>query len=356
MLTIDRALADSCKSVASSSSHQPLFVSSAEKIAHIDDLLIELLAYLPVKSLFKFKTVSKQWLSLISNPDFCLRRNLVTRSVSAIIVLSKYRPGRKRDQRKVTKHGSTKYELINLNSDPSLGVFKNLTFSLGTVILHSCNGLLLCGNVDWRKPMHQCFILNPITKQRTKLPHIIGSPPDDYGGSPTIFGINLAFDPLKSPHYKVICIRNCDSSDEGGYQMEIYSSETNGPWRLSGGTVRALSYMKYKEGVFWNGALHWFTCLVACLYFTVDEETIHELPMPPLPKGTFLRKCYYFGECRGHLHLIEVYNPCTIFNVYEMRRDYSGWFVKYHVDLGEVVNAYREMAKVILISMQYYVS
>ncbi|KAJ0099818.1 hypothetical protein Patl1_20698 [Pistacia atlantica] len=322
MLTIDRALADSRKSVASSSSHQPLFVSSAEKIAHIDDLLIELLAYLSVKSLFKFKTVSKQWLPLISNPDFCLRRNLVTRPVSAIIVLSKYRPGRKRDRRKVTKHGSTKYELINLNSDPSLGVFKNLTFSLGTVILHSCNGLLLCGNVDWRKPMHQCFIFNPITKQRTKLPHIMGSPPDDYGGR---------------------------------LSNEIYSSETNGPWRLSGGTVRALSYMKFKEGVFWNGALHWFTCLVACLYFTVDEETIHELPMPPLPKGTFLRKCYYFGESRGHLHLIEVYNPCTIFNVYEMPRDYSGWFAKYHVDLGEVVNAYPEMAKVFLISMQYYV-
>ncbi|KAJ0099817.1 hypothetical protein Patl1_20699 [Pistacia atlantica] len=68
------------------------------------------------------------------------------------------------------------------------------------------------------------------------------------------------------------------------------------------------------------------------------------MPMPHFADGFILRKFFYFGESRGHLHLIKVYCPCTMFNVHEMLRDYSGWFVKYHVDLREVVAAYPEMA------------
>lgn len=51
----------------------------------------------------------------------------------------------------------------------------------------------------------------------------------------------------------------------------------------------------------------------------------------------------YFGESNGHLHLIEINNaPATRFSVYEMEMDYSGWFVKYHVDLGIVMETFPE--------------
>lgn len=42
----------------------------------------------------------------------------------------------------------------------------------------------------------------------------------------------------------------------------------------------------------------------------------------------------FFGKSNGHLHLI---NGPTMaeFRVLDMESDYSGWFVKYHVDLDK---------------------
>lgn len=49
---------------------------SAQHIASNEDLLTELLLHLPPKSLLRFQTVSKHWLSIISSPQF---RRLHTR-------------------------------------------------------------------------------------------------------------------------------------------------------------------------------------------------------------------------------------------------------------------------------------
>ncbi|KAJ6976543.1 hypothetical protein D5086_022765 [Populus alba] len=46
--------------------------SSAEVIGNNLDLVTEILLRVPAKPLLKFKCVSKQWLSLISDPKFCV--------------------------------------------------------------------------------------------------------------------------------------------------------------------------------------------------------------------------------------------------------------------------------------------
>ncbi|KAL9409366.1 hypothetical protein AB3S75_047707 [Citrus x aurantiifolia] len=66
--------------------------SPAEVIGNLDDLLTEILLRLPIKSLLKFKSVSKHWLSLISNPVFCHRLSLTRNQSQAflfIVLLSK---------------------------------------------------------------------------------------------------------------------------------------------------------------------------------------------------------------------------------------------------------------------------
>ncbi|KAL0382273.1 UNVERIFIED_CONTAM: F-box protein [Sesamum calycinum] len=69
------------------------------------------------------------------------------------------------------------------------------------------------------------------------------------------------------------------------------------------------------------------------------------MPMPPIPDGWDWRSNYYFGESCDHLHYIEIYGPQIQFNVYEMKRDYSAWFVKYQVDLSPVVAANPRMIR-----------
>lgn len=156
--------------------------------------------------------------------------------------------------------------------------------------------------------------------------------------------MSLAFDPSKSPHYKVVCVRRSEMSPDH-FQIEIYSSET-GPWRVSGQPFIAHSNTNFKGGVYWNGCIHWINDwgVPDFLYFNVDQERLDTMPMPPNVGFWIDKRDIYFGESNDHLHLIDVYPYSALFNVYEMKRDYSGWFAKYDVDLNPVSNVFSGMA------------
>ncbi|KAG8390236.1 hypothetical protein BUALT_Bualt01G0062800 [Buddleja alternifolia] len=126
---------------------------------------------------------------------------------------------------------------------------------------------------------------------------------------------------------------------EWEYQIEIYSSET-GLWRKCMEPFKA--HVDFENGVYWNNAIHWIGidgCLDS-LYFNLDDNQVFGIkPMPPIPNGWHRKINYYFGESCDHLHYVEIVGPQIQFNVYEVRRDYSEWFIKYQVDLSPVVEA-----------------
>ncbi|KAL8510787.1 hypothetical protein ACS0TY_017562 [Phlomoides rotata] len=65
--------------------------------------------------------------------------------------------------------------------------------------------------------------------------------------------------------------------------------------------------------------------------------------LPPTQNGHDSRFHYYLGESCDHLHYMELFEVRIQFDVYEMKRDYSEWFVKYRVDLSPVVASYPVM-------------
>ena len=68
--------------------------------------------------------------------------------------------------------------------------------------------------------------------------------------------------------------------------------------------------------------------------------------MLPVPEGNWYKREFrHYGVSRSHLHLVEIYGPVSCFNVYKMERDYSGWFVKYRVDLDGVRIAFPEIVE-----------
>ncbi|GMP23910.1 hypothetical protein CsSME_00001350 [Camellia sinensis var. sinensis] len=77
--------------------------------------------------------------------------------------------------------------------------------------------------------------------------------------------------------------------------------------------------------------------------------------MPPIPHGDWKgRQFRYYGESNEHLHLVIIYGPRIQFDVYEMERDYFGWFVKYCVDLGSVGAAFSQMMQRLSWDPMYY--
>ncbi|GFZ15159.1 hypothetical protein Acr_24g0013490 [Actinidia rufa] len=73
-------------------SSMPEYTSSADKVAANNDLLTEILIRLPARSLMRFKSVSKHWLSLIIDQFFVLCRNPDSSTVSGLYYCTRLGP------------------------------------------------------------------------------------------------------------------------------------------------------------------------------------------------------------------------------------------------------------------------
>ncbi|KAL8149309.1 hypothetical protein AgCh_006353 [Apium graveolens] len=327
------------KQISGVSSHLDLksspAIESAVEVASNDDLLIQILLHVPIKTLMGLKCVSKHWLSLITDPHFIRLRNPVP-SASSLFFISSSR-----------KRKNPDYQFIPLDvSDKCAIPFKVLDFihdplGSGTSVLQSCNGLLLCASFRAHESNRRYYICNPTTKQFAILPQIKSQ------NLKNVCGMSLAFDPLRSPYYKVVCVRRVGDL----FQIEIYSSETLF-WRVSGRPFTVPKYTEFQNCVYWNGSVHWWNGSFHwsngvmygghwrdepyTLYFKVEEESLEQLPTPQKPNYTVGN---YVGESEGHLNLVELRWDCLL-NVYEMARDYSGWFIKYQVDISAISNKF----------------
>ncbi|KAL3650383.1 hypothetical protein CASFOL_006786 [Castilleja foliolosa] len=287
-----------------------------EIVGSIDDLLTEILIRLPLKSLFCFKQVSKHWQSLISDPGFGLRRNCISKPVGMFFPLC------------MNKTIFSRFAYVSLSDKKSkTRVIEELD---GVKIKNSCNGLLLCYNKT------NYFVYNPTTNKSSTFP--------DSELRSNVLGMSLAFDPARSRHYKVVRVRGWFVVDIFEYRFEVYSSET-GCWRKPDGLFR--SRVNFNYGVYWNGAIHWIDNKTGdCLYFNPDvddDRMVMQRMGPSIPSvGSYW---FYFGESCGHLNYVEFFRPGVCSKVYELRRDYSEWFVKYSFDLSTIYEGVGSMKK-----------
>ncbi|KAJ6427839.1 hypothetical protein OIU84_023278 [Salix udensis] len=252
---------------SSSSSQAVPFSVSAETIANNEDLLTELiLLRLPIKSLLKFKCVSKHWLSLISNPHFSRRRISCDTSPCGLFLIERGSP-------------YAGYQTVALDSNLSKPPFKNLTFANDPSeieLIQSCNGLLLFRSLRPGRSGRIYYVYNPTTEQQNTIPR-----------PRRAVGAALAFDPSKSPHYKVICVRECHQWLQHQYEIWMYSSNS-GPWRVSGDPFNTKgSDEQFNGGVFCNGVIYWLDVsgtTGVSLCFDIDGEKLHQMPPPPAPR------------------------------------------------------------------------
>lgn len=315
---------------------------AAEFIAGNADLLEEILLRLPPASLIKFKCVSKIWLSTISSPRFCHRHARLHSS------------GRRSSGIILRTNPISQYQFLPLNpkfpSGSPSGCLNFVPHPAGTKIVQSCNGLLLCCSAKEIGHPRNFYVFNPTTNDHTLVPGL-----GDTSPTSAVLGVTLAFDPSRSPHYQVVCVRSVESPAYLN-QIEIYSSEDRA-WRLSGAPFAAAFDIVFHNGVFWNGAVHWISPSRSSLYFNIDNEQLKEMPRMPVSRNCGSPRFRYFGESCGHLHFFEIDGSrTTLFKVFEMETDYSQWFLKYEVELHSIVKGFPEIVRHYLDpgEMKYY--
>ncbi|KAG5529809.1 hypothetical protein RHGRI_030251 [Rhododendron griersonianum] len=312
------------KIVLSNNKSKLSLACSAEIIASNIDLLTGILLRVPAKSLIRCKSVSKQWVSLISDARFC--RNHTQQNPSPPISGLYFYSICGRITR-VSFHDHPRTTLPNFSFLDGSGS------GSGRTVLHSSNGLMLC-TIEF----YDFVVCNLTTQKFVVLPKLAAV-------SKSYFRLQyyLIYDPKKSPYYKVVVIRFTYDLDTS--QFDVYSSKS-GSWKSTVATHRIPNaWLGY--GAVWNGKIIWMNCWPGqecCsehdhFYFEFDLDA--ERPTTAgvqSPAGYHIKEILYFGECGGRLLLIQNsywYNTTEFCRVLEMIDGESNyrWTVKYRIDL-----------------------
>ncbi|KAL6139477.1 hypothetical protein ACLB2K_057781 [Fragaria x ananassa] len=225
--------------------------SLAETVANIEELLSEVLVRVPARPLLRFKRDSKHWLSLISDPKFCHRHTLQNphSSISAVFAHDFSFIPLDLDHDRSSNPGNQNLSDSSPNPNP-LNFGQHLR---DIMIIQSCNGLFLCRPIKTSNTT--IYILNPTTKQFSTLAIPAAAAAAASGQPCVLFGYALAFDPSKSPHYKVLFLQ--EGNHILNYHVHIYSSSETRCWRLLSSCFVRLPLVDNDQAVYCNGAVHW---------------------------------------------------------------------------------------------------
>ncbi|KAI3457715.1 hypothetical protein Pfo_014378 [Paulownia fortunei] len=184
------------------------------QIGYIEEILINILARLPVKTVVACKCVAKNWLRLISEPHFPVLQLSWSRKKPKYIICPYP------DDSDIVTHLSLMEENGKISQNIPLSGFANIC---SPEMICFLNGLI-CSVDEDEDDLNEVNIriFNPITRDTVLLPR--GSP------SVVIPSVGIAFDP-KSNDFKAFRFFS-DSSEEKHvkYKCEVYTSSSTA-WR-----------------------------------------------------------------------------------------------------------------------------
>ncbi|XVF75222.1 hypothetical protein PTKIN_Ptkin13bG0170200 [Pterospermum kingtungense] len=254
------------------------------------DSIADILSRLPVKHLLRFRCVSKQWRSLIDDPDFIklhLRHSLDSHTNQTLIFRSSD---------------------LHAADLACLGAFAKLehplmTYNHGIKILGSCNGLLCIRNI-----VEDMAIWNPSTRKHQLLPSL---------GSCSRYVYGFGHDPV-TDDYKVVKIIQPGKALET--EVKVCSLKRN-RWRRIQDIPSVFSFPR-ANGVFASGALHWVLTRQVQLSeenvivaLDLGSESYREVPQPEHEDNGFQLNVGVLGVCL-----------CVIANYHDVRVDL--WVMK----------------------------
>lgn len=219
-----------------------------------DDLVVDILSRVPVKSIFRFKCVSPSWRNLISHPD---NRKKLPQTITGFFYFDEFDScsfvslAEPPPPRRTGRGGWVR--------PPSPCDF--LPANTGGGVVDCCNGLVLLNNSrggSGSEPRASLVVCNPATEKWTTVP---GSTLAGKICSSSI----LCFDPAVSEHFHVVQLLGREADEDDWYSEEslfegfnIYSSET-GAWVFHPHNSHGAPVAHRSRRTFFNGQLHFVT-------------------------------------------------------------------------------------------------
>ncbi|XP_042488002.1 F-box/kelch-repeat protein At3g06240-like [Macadamia integrifolia] len=239
-------------------------------------LIMDILSRLPVKSLLRFRCVSKPRCALITDPPF-IKMHLSQSLAKAAAV-----------------------ELDHPLKSPDYG----------TEVPGSCNGLL-CINTEHEENI---YLWNPSTRWHQKLPFLplIGS------STTAQLAYGFGYEPITNDYKLVRILQRYPQSyhnknyseDDWSSEVRVYSLSTNSWIRIG---VTYFHRIQHRFGVLANSVLHWIgnselvvhTTSNSIVSFDLKDEKYREVPLPDFSEDIFhMTMGFLVGFLGGQLCVI----------------------------------------------------
>ncbi|KAL0393341.1 UNVERIFIED_CONTAM: F-box protein [Sesamum radiatum] len=258
-----------------------------------DEVVLQILARLPIKSVFRAKCVCKLWYKLISDKYFTRLYNEVSvRNLMVLVEISE-------------PSSESRSSLILVDNLRGVSEF-SLTFINDRLkIRASCNGLLCCSSIPDKGVYYVC---NPMTKEYRLLPKSRERPVSRFypDGEATLVGLACN---LSTQNYNVVLAgyhRSFGHRPERTFICSVFDSVSNKWRKFVTFQDDHFMHMKWNRVVFTNGALHWLTASCSCvLVLDLDSEVWRKMSLPnQVISGNGTR--IYLLEFDGRLSVVQI--------------------------------------------------
>lgn len=224
---------------------------SSRDVSFPDEVILQILARLPVKSLFSCKIVCKLWYRLTSEKYFAQVYNELSVKNSMVLV-------------EVSETSESKSYLVCI--DKLRGVSElSLDFLKDRVkVRASCNGLLCCSSI---RDKGVYYICNPMTREFRLLPRSRERPVTRFYPDGEAILVGLACD-LSNQKFNVVLAgyhRSFGQRADGTFICLVFDSELNKWRKFVSFQDDHFTHMNRNQVVCVNGSLHWLTGSCSCI-------------------------------------------------------------------------------------------
>ncbi|GJY47009.1 F-box associated domain containing protein [Tanacetum coccineum] len=290
------------------------------------EIIREILLKLPVESLLRCKSVSKDWYSLISDQNFI--KTHYTLSSTNNINYAQHRLIYNTFDQKINLISCPLYDVLFHKSVSNMLLLENPLQRpqfqwaginiVGINIVGSCNGLVCLCARDY-DDNNDLFIYNPSTRIWNELPFCNRkSQPDRY---------SFVYDE-STDDYKIVELDDfCFGNRPNIIKWKIYSLKT-GKWRNIGDFPYEYNYPLNCCGIFSNGALHWVACDESSTQRIVSldlaKEIYGQVVQFEYDKGDLNMSLGVLGECLcGLCYYYESHADLWVMKVYGVKDSWT---------------------------------
>ncbi|XP_054797553.1 F-box/kelch-repeat protein At3g23880-like [Prosopis cineraria] len=227
---------------------KPLIMEGDHNNAFLpDDIMINILKRLPVKSLIRFQCVCKHWRNLLKTPSFIADHLHHSGHQNPSLLFQWHQSKSSNYQLSLLDRNM---QLLEVHNAPLIDYFSDVH------IFGSSNGLLCLLLIDDDSSYRSILLWNPATREARHVPITMS----DFQG---VCDIGFGYSPIVDDYKIVIIYSRRDGAPFKVNQVEVYSLSTKSWKEIEFGVLEGVSVST--ETVTANGSMFWFG-------FNVDED------------------------------------------------------------------------------------